>query len=224
MTRRCGSTSDQLSCADPECHPIQGVESVYRHTSAATPERAARNDRRLFSPMLRSALDARLEVACKQWNQLPADGFAFSAWSYDNTVELCASTWRHVPLLSVLALREQDEGRLTWMFSSDVCKHCERAGCLEAVPPGRSSHRVRLCLYPAGYLQWMWILHLGCPFGVVDRADRWPGVEVHPLLRPSARRHDPGRGGLSDAIDPVRRFRSFTSGRRSGSPCCTSVA
>ena len=36
------------------------------------------------------------EVACKQWNQLPGDGYAFTGNSYDNTVALGATTWRHV--------------------------------------------------------------------------------------------------------------------------------
>ncbi len=36
------------------------------------------------------------EVACKQWNQLPADGFGLSGHSYDNTRALGANTWRHV--------------------------------------------------------------------------------------------------------------------------------
>ncbi len=36
------------------------------------------------------------EVACKQWNQLPADGFEWSGHSYDNTGELSATSWRHV--------------------------------------------------------------------------------------------------------------------------------
>jgi formate dehydrogenase iron-sulfur subunit len=36
------------------------------------------------------------EVACKQWNQLPADGFRWSGNSYDNTGELSATSWRHV--------------------------------------------------------------------------------------------------------------------------------
>ncbi len=34
------------------------------------------------------------EVACKQWNQLPADGFHWSGNSYDNTGELSATSWR----------------------------------------------------------------------------------------------------------------------------------
>ncbi len=36
------------------------------------------------------------EVACKQWNQLPSDGFEFTGNSYDNTGELSATSWRHV--------------------------------------------------------------------------------------------------------------------------------
>jgi formate dehydrogenase iron-sulfur subunit len=36
------------------------------------------------------------EVACKQWNQLPADGFTFTGNSYDNTGSLSAESWRHV--------------------------------------------------------------------------------------------------------------------------------
>src|SRR5262245_2406475 len=36
------------------------------------------------------------EVACKQWNQLPADGFDWTGNSYDNTGELSATSWRHV--------------------------------------------------------------------------------------------------------------------------------
>src|SRR5262249_53605501 len=33
------------------------------------------------------------EVACKQWNQLPSDGFNWSGNSYDNTTELSATSW-----------------------------------------------------------------------------------------------------------------------------------
>ncbi|MBI4506502.1 MAG: 4Fe-4S dicluster domain-containing protein [Chloroflexi bacterium] len=78
------------------------------------------------------------EVACKQWNSLPADGLDFAATSYDNTRALSATTWRHVRFV------EQRKGPITpggpdgvrWLLMSDVCKHCERAGCLEACPTG----------------------------------------------------------------------------------------
>src|SRR5262249_12692968 len=39
------------------------------------------------------------EVACKQWNQLPADGFNWTGNSYDNTGELSATSWRHVKFI-----------------------------------------------------------------------------------------------------------------------------
>src|SRR5689334_24135619 len=67
------------------------------------------------------------EVACKQWNQLPDDGFLFTGMSYDNTVTLGASTWRHVAFIErPVALSTQDAGAFSWLFSSDVCKHCAR--------------------------------------------------------------------------------------------------
>src|SRR5438067_7614281 len=82
------------------------------------------------------------EVACKQWNQLPADGFHWTGNSYDNTGELSATSWRHVKFieqfpgdgapapspsgqrlsLDVLPSSEPTQGR--WLMMSDVCKHC----------------------------------------------------------------------------------------------------
>jgi formate dehydrogenase iron-sulfur subunit len=43
------------------------------------------------------------EVACKQWNDLPADGSEFRrGGSYDHTGELSAATWRHVRFVELL--------------------------------------------------------------------------------------------------------------------------
>jgi formate dehydrogenase iron-sulfur subunit len=43
------------------------------------------------------------EVACKQWNDLPADGSQFrKGGSYDHTGELSGSTWRHVRFVELL--------------------------------------------------------------------------------------------------------------------------
>jgi formate dehydrogenase iron-sulfur subunit len=52
------------------------------------------------------------EVACKQWNDLPADGSQFGAGvSYDHTGELSATTWRHVRFVELFepspVLREE---------------------------------------------------------------------------------------------------------------------
>jgi formate dehydrogenase iron-sulfur subunit len=39
------------------------------------------------------------EVACKEWNQVPDDGFTMLGSSYDNTGKLSADTWRHVEFI-----------------------------------------------------------------------------------------------------------------------------
>src|SRR5947209_16021780 len=39
------------------------------------------------------------EVACKQWNQLPAKDPVWTGSSYDNTGELSAIAWRHVQFI-----------------------------------------------------------------------------------------------------------------------------
>jgi formate dehydrogenase iron-sulfur subunit len=82
------------------------------------------------------------EVACKQWNQLPADNFGWTGHSYDNTGDLGATTWRHVAFIERL-----DDGTVrrptslkpfqsNWLMMSDVCKHCVNAGCMQACPTG----------------------------------------------------------------------------------------
>ncbi len=74
------------------------------------------------------------EVACKQWNELPSDGYALSGNSYDNTSRLSSSTWRHVAFVEQMDRVDPSASR--WMMMSDVCKHCTHAGCLEACPTG----------------------------------------------------------------------------------------
>lgn len=79
------------------------------------------------------------EVACKEWNGLEADGYNLSGFSYDNTVGFGHSTWRHVKFVEEIpipGLGGNSPDHTTWEFSSDVCKHCEVAGCLEACPTG----------------------------------------------------------------------------------------
>ena len=113
------------------------------------------------------------EVACKEWNDVPADGLALSGLSYDNTLTLGHSAWRHVKFVE----RGPQQGaggnagsRVSWEFSSDVCKHCEVAGCLEQCPTG-SIVRTEfggVFVQPdicngCGYCV------VACPFGVIDK-------------------------------------------------------
>jgi formate dehydrogenase iron-sulfur subunit len=114
------------------------------------------------------------EVACKEWNDVPADGMEWSGLSYDNTKALGASTWRHVlfleqPLVAGPQLADtQDPFR--WVFLSDVCKHCANAGCLEACPTGSIIRTEIASVYVqpdicngCGYCV------VSCPFGVIDK-------------------------------------------------------
>jgi len=76
------------------------------------------------------------EVACKEWNQLPAANGGvrtLSGDSYDNTRHLDGIHWRHVKFIEQFSA-DRREGR--WLLMSDVCKHCVRAGCLEVCPTG----------------------------------------------------------------------------------------
>ncbi|MGN6606667.1 MAG: 4Fe-4S dicluster domain-containing protein [Jatrophihabitans sp.] len=51
------------------------------------------------------------EVACKEWNGVPDDGFNLLGSSYDNTGALGASTWRHVAFIEQpRRLAEQEPG------------------------------------------------------------------------------------------------------------------
>jgi len=113
------------------------------------------------------------EVACKEWNQVPADGFAWSGHSYDNTMRLGHSSWRHVKFVEMttaFGVGGNSGEQLSWGFSSDVCKHCEHAGCLEACPTGSIVRTEFGGVYVqpdvcngCGYCV------VGCPFGVIDR-------------------------------------------------------
>src|SRR5437660_5808063 len=111
------------------------------------------------------------EVACKEWNQLPDDGLVFTGMSYDNTVDLSASTWRHVAFVERPGIGSgADSMDFSWLMHSDVCKRCERAGCLENCPTGAIIRTEFGTVYVqpdvcngCGYCI------VGCPFGVIDR-------------------------------------------------------
>lgn len=83
------------------------------------------------------------EVACKEWNALPAETDVLTGESYDNTGDLSATTWRHVAFVEKIApargpprATEMPPFQSNWLMMSDVCKHCSPAPCLEACPTG----------------------------------------------------------------------------------------
>ena len=145
------------------------------------------------------------EVACKEWNEVPDDGFDMLGYSYDNTGSLGASTWRHVAFIEQPAGRSSAPAPATrqepvdlgmpvlghdgppdlpaggvgpdgekpdfrWLMSSDVCKHCTHAACLDVCPTG-SLFRTEfgtVVVQPdvcngCGYCV------PACPYGVIER-------------------------------------------------------
>jgi formate dehydrogenase iron-sulfur subunit len=97
------------------------------------------------------------EVACKAWNDVPDDGYELTGMSYDNTQELGSDTWRHVAFVEQSVPADHatvaDLGlpgfgppdpqagvnadtHIRWLMSSDVCKHCTHAACLDVCPTG----------------------------------------------------------------------------------------
>jgi formate dehydrogenase iron-sulfur subunit len=120
------------------------------------------------------------EVACKQWNQLPADGFDWTGNSYDNTGTLSATSWRHVKFIEQLPERGRpgspepgddgyDPGR--WLMMSDVCKHCETAPCQQACPTGAIIHNEFDNVYiQPDICNGCAYCIAACPFGVITRS------------------------------------------------------
>ena len=129
------------------------------------------------------------EVACKEWNDIPDDGYNMLGTSYDNSGQLSGSTWRHVAFIEQrkpsatqvdlgmpgfdLPSASPDAGERTdfrWLMSSDVCKHCTNAACLDVCPTGALFRtefgtvvvQEDIC-NGCGYCV------PACPYGVIDR-------------------------------------------------------
>jgi formate dehydrogenase iron-sulfur subunit len=138
-------------------------------------------------------------VACKEWNTLPMDDpdgrldvIRLSGESYDNSGKLSANTWRHVafveqsravdlPMPTVGAPAAPESGpqqagsgdrEIRWLMSSDVCKHCTHAACLDVCPTGslfRTEYgtvvvQEDIC-NGCGYCV------PACPYGVIDQRE-----------------------------------------------------
>ena len=111
------------------------------------------------------------EVACKQWNQLPADGFQWTGNSHDNTGELSATSWRHVKFIEQLPVLPSEPATSRWLMMSDVCKHCTAAPCQQACPTGAIIHNEFENVYiQPDICNGCSYCIAACPFGVITRA------------------------------------------------------
>jgi formate dehydrogenase iron-sulfur subunit len=114
------------------------------------------------------------EVACKEWNDVPADGFDFLGLSYDNTGELSADSWRHVAFVEqVVPDAGASEPGLRWLMSSDVCKHCTHAACLDVCPTGAIFRtEFDTVVVQADVCNGCGYCVSACPFGVIGQRER----------------------------------------------------
>ena len=125
------------------------------------------------------------EVACKEWNNLPADSLGLTGQSYDNTGLLSANTWRHVAFVETGSLGAVHDGgtgcgggvrdnnqqpyQSGWLMMSDVCKHCHNAPCLEACPTGALFRtEFDTVVIQQDICNGCGYCIPACPFGVVD--------------------------------------------------------
>jgi formate dehydrogenase iron-sulfur subunit len=131
------------------------------------------------------------EVACKEWNLIPEDGYEFSGHSYDNTVQLDANSWRHVAFVEQEVPLRGDDGdgeALRWLMSSDVCKHCTHAACLDVCPTGSLFRtefgtvvvQQEIC-NGCGYCV------PACPFGVLDKRHLAPAPDLPAFAKEDGR-------------------------------------
>jgi formate dehydrogenase iron-sulfur subunit len=114
------------------------------------------------------------EVACKEWNLVPEDGLVWTGESYDNTSELGANTWRHVAFIEQNESARGDEGDkedvLRWLMSSDVCKHCTHAACLDVCPTGALFRtEFDTVVVQEDVCNGCGYCVPACPFGVIDK-------------------------------------------------------
>jgi formate dehydrogenase iron-sulfur subunit len=123
------------------------------------------------------------EVACKEWNGVPEDGLDLLGMSFDNTGALSANSWRHVAFIeqpapaagqprAPTAARAAGEDGVRWLMSSDVCKHCTHAACLDVCPTGALFRtEFATVVVQADVCNGCGNCIPACPYGVIDKRE-----------------------------------------------------
>ncbi len=70
------------------------------------------------------------QVACKEWNELPAEK-TINRGSFENPPDLNTNNYNRIRFI------EQDDSTgVDWLFFSQRCLHCSDAGCVRVCPSG----------------------------------------------------------------------------------------
>lgn len=111
------------------------------------------------------------QVACKQWNQLPADETRFTG-SYENPPRLSPNTWMRITFQE----KETEKG-IKWFFGNQRCMHCTDAACKISCPVGAIDHTETgaVVIDYNKCIGCNWCV-ANCPFGVIsfDRKTNLP--------------------------------------------------
>ena len=75
------------------------------------------------------------QIACKQWNQLGATK-TINMGSHQNPADLSAYTWKLIRFNETMG----PDGKPSWYFFADQCRHCVEPPCMEAAPEGYILH------------------------------------------------------------------------------------
>ena len=150
------------------------------------------------------------QVACKQWNDLPAVETK-NTGSYTNPPSLNADTWLIIDFKEV-----EVDGELKWSFLNRRCMHCEHPACVSACPVGAlKKHDDGPVLWNEDKCIGCRYCMVACPFdvptftwdeGLFGGGTRDP--QMHPLHRPDQQRPGAGlRQDLPFRRPPLRRAR-----------------
>ena len=71
------------------------------------------------------------QVACKQWNQLPAEQTEFTN-TLENPAHFSPVTWTKIVFGEEYI--DPENGRMHWPFSKQGCMHCTDAACIKVCP------------------------------------------------------------------------------------------
>ncbi|MBN2238338.1 MAG: 4Fe-4S dicluster domain-containing protein [Dehalococcoidales bacterium] len=101
------------------------------------------------------------QVACKQWNELPAVNTA-NTGTCENPPKMDAYTFTRINFTEL-----EDNGKFQWVFNKLQCMHCEDPACVEACIVGALEKRSDgPVTYDKGKCIGCRYCQVACPFGI----------------------------------------------------------